>query len=86
MPGVQYARTHASWDELLATYEPIQDSPRAEPGDDFTIVYTSGTTGVPKGVLHTNKSVNVVAHSAIELLSELGDNERFFSFLPLAGC
>lgn len=55
----------------------------AQPGDLATILYTSGTTGRPKGVMlsHGNLLANVrAAQSALQLRKD----DLFLSFLPLS--
>lgn len=51
--------------------------------DVATIVYTSGTTGEPKGVMLTHSNVLFIAHSAIERYHFTPD-DVVISYLPLA--
>lgn len=52
-------------------------------GDLLTIVYTSGTTGPPKGVMLSHGNVIETIRSVTQLVS-IGPDDRFFSFLPLS--
>jgi len=54
-----------------------------EPGDTATIVYTSGTTGPPKGCMLTHGNLLATASMYRERL-ELSADMRLYMFLPLA--
>ncbi|PQZ91060.1 long-chain fatty acid--CoA ligase [Arthrobacter sp. MYb227] len=54
-------------------------------GDTATLVYTSGTTGRPKGCMMTHANFSEVAvNLAPHMAKVLGDGERTLMFLPLA--
>jgi long-chain acyl-CoA synthetase len=60
-----------------------EDALRAEPDDVATILYTSGTTGDPKGVMltHRNLSANVLQ---LAMVLKLTPDDVTLSFLPLS--
>jgi len=70
------------WDELLQS-PPLTESPVPSLDSVMTIVYTSGSTGNPKGVVHTYQSICWAASNSLD---ELGVNQedRVLSYLPLA--
>lgn len=74
------------WNDILKETEPMQGFPAPAIDDLWTIVFTSGTTGTPKGVMLNYSAPysllkTTEEYNALEL-SRTGDN-RFFSFLPL---
>ena len=53
--------------------------------DISTIIYTSGTSGKPKGVVLTYESILHNLKGALEIISDFNiQNEKFLSFLPLS--
>jgi len=54
-----------------------------KPGDLATIVYTSGTTGRPKGVMLSHHNILSIANSAL-LTYAVYTSDIFLSFLPLS--
>jgi len=78
-----------SFDELRKTgAEALKQNPKlnaaheSKPDDLLTIVYTSGTTGEPKGAMLTHRNLLSNVQTAIPLFS-INENDVLVSFLPL---
>ena len=53
---------YRSYEESIAGGSPSEPSIDVGPDDPFTLLYTSGTTGKPKGVIRTNGSLVLLAY------------------------
>ena len=56
---------------------------RGDPYSLASIVYTSGTTGRPKGVMLSHHNMLSVAHAALTVI-DVYEQDLFLSFLPLS--
>ncbi len=71
------------WDDVVHNTEPLTTAPAVAPNDLVSIVYTSGTTGEPKGVMVSYGAI----HAALNLIKHVivvKPSDRFVSYLPLA--
>jgi len=72
----------ASWDDIVASTPRLEGRPDRDPDDLVTIMYTSGSTGQPKGVMHSFRTMD---HSrALVAEARVTADDRFISYLPLA--
>jgi long-subunit acyl-CoA synthetase (AMP-forming) len=71
------------WADILENTIEISKLPTPKPTDIATIVYTSGTTGMPKGVMITYGGIKAGINMAREIALLDQPNTRFISYLPL---
>jgi carnitine-CoA ligase len=69
-------------EQELAEHAAAPSSPRAEPADTVAILYTSGTSGWPKGVEVTHSSLLFAGHVVAQAL-RLRPDDRWLVTLPL---
>jgi len=73
------------WDTIMQC-EPLQENYVPNLDDKWSIIFTSGTTGTPKGAYYSHRKVSTVAdysHFDYWLKVNNDGSNRFFSFLPL---
>ena len=71
------------WAQLLASHQPLREAHRQTPDELLSILYTSGTTGQPKGVMLSAKAFAVAGSRSVEALG-ITEQDQYFSYLPLS--
>ena len=83
LPGVELDLPHERWEDLVAQFAGRKPLYRCAPEDVISLVFTSGTTGDPKGVIQTHNSSLIPVRRALDAFG-LPDQPRYFSYLPLS--
>lgn len=83
LPYDSAANCQYQYKELIADKEPSTERPVHYDDKLMSLVYTSGTSGLPKGAMLTYGAFN---WSAQQLINHIGiqEGDRLFSYLPLA--
>jgi acetoacetyl-CoA synthetase len=73
------SKTRMSWAELASESAPLEFAqlPFEHP---LWVLYTSGTTGLPKGLVHSQGGILLEHLKSLALHQDLGDDDRFFWF------
>jgi long-chain acyl-CoA synthetase len=83
LPGVELAEPHIKWDDIVLQWQGKFPAFQPKHDDMISLVFTSGTTGMPKGVIQTHDS-NLIPLRGGAALIKMPDYPRYFSYLPLS--
>jgi long-chain acyl-CoA synthetase len=89
LPGVDITAdldasiAHIKWEEIVRAMSGTRPKHSGKASDVVSIIFTSGTTGLPKGVVQSHESMilPMLRHSEVYASRP---NPRFLSYLPLA--
>lgn len=85
LPGVEIDMPNTRWEDLIAKSAGLKPSHKPVPDDLVSLVFTSGTTGVPKGVMQTHDSMLLPMQRSVKMMGLDGHEcPRFLSYLPLS--
>ena len=74
---------YPKWDAIVAATAPMTDSPVRDGNELSTLMYTSGTTGTPKGVMHSFATFAWSIATGLKRVP-IDSSARLLSYLPLA--
>lgn len=71
-----------SYDRLLADSQPLRDLPEVDPEDGLVILYTSGTTGLPKGALISHRA-EIARNMVLRVDMHACESDGFVAWAPM---
>ena len=74
---------YPKWDDIVARTQPLAGNPVRDGAELCTLMYTSGTTGNPKGVMHSFDNFAWSIASGMKRI-RIDENTRMLSYLPLS--
>ncbi|MBU4180605.1 MAG: AMP-binding protein [Gammaproteobacteria bacterium] len=74
---------YEGWDAICGRTQPLQGTPLRQGDELATLIYTSGTTASPKGVMHSFENFAWALDSGLKRIPMSAD-DRMLSYLPLA--
>ena len=77
-------KRYAAWDDIVKKTSPLQGNPLRDGDEMSTIMYTSGTTGAPKGVMHSFNTFAWSVQSGLKRVPAINQSARMLSYLPLS--
>lgn len=83
LPGVDIDGRHTRWEDIVAECSGRRPDYECRHDDLISLVFTSGTTGVPKGVMQTHDSMIIPMQRASKYF-RIKEHARFISYLPLS--
>ncbi|WP_169304605.1 AMP-binding protein [Halopseudomonas bauzanensis] len=83
MPLAEPDEQLLDWSSLQQSCEPLAHAVTRDPAELATIMYTAGTTGVPKGCMLSFASMQFAANNFLRLFL-VNDQDRVLSWLPLS--
>jgi long-chain acyl-CoA synthetase len=75
---------YPKWDDIIARTPPLTGEPVRDGDELATIMYTSGTTGMPKGVMHSFATFAWSVGAGLKRVAAINENARMLSYLPLS--
>ncbi len=81
--GIECVEVGTDFAEVLAGHDPVTEVVSREDDDDVVLLYTSGTTGQPKGAQLTHHGMATNAATSAETLIEITEDDVVMGCLPL---
>jgi long-chain acyl-CoA synthetase len=75
---------YPGWEAITAKTQPLKGEPVRDGDELSTIMYTSGTTGAPKGVMHSFSTFAWGVTSGLKRVPAINNSARMLSYLPLS--